>query len=166
MRQLKGFICLGLMVSLLGMIVAVPLWAGAPPRDKANWDNLKQLAPGQEIIQVVLHDAKSYQGLFQNVSDQAMVVRLATGDQIFPRESILRVSSKGRSHRGRNAGIGAAIGVGVGAALSSAFAHYASNEGGNSAAYAGGAVAVFTGIGAGVGAALPTGGWHDVYRAR
>jgi hypothetical protein len=165
MSQLKRLMCLGL-VSIFGLMVTVPLRADTPPQDKANWDNLKQLPPGQEIIQVVLNDAKSYRGIFQKVSDHAMVVRLATGDQIFPRENILRVSSKGRSHRGRNAGIGAAIGVGVGAALGSAFARYASNEGSNPAAYLAGAVAVFTGMGAGVGAALPTGGWRDVYRAR
>ena len=70
---------------------------------------------GQEI-QVVLNDAKSYRGKFQSVSDEGLVVSLATDEQTFTKQSVLRVSSKGQGRRGRNIGIGALIGVGGGAA--------------------------------------------------
>jgi hypothetical protein len=64
-----------------------------------NWDNLKELAPGQRI-RIVLNDAKSYTGQFQSVTDAGIVVRLASGDQAFERQSVLRVSTQGKSHRG------------------------------------------------------------------
>jgi hypothetical protein len=110
MSQLKHTLCLGLLVSIFGLLVGVPLWAAEPQRDNSNWDNLKQLASGQEI-KVVLNDAKSFQGKFQSVSDEALVIRLATGEQTFNRQSVLRVSSNGQSHRLRNAALGAVIGV-------------------------------------------------------
>src|SRR5713226_4051697 len=83
-------------------VTAVPLHAAHPQAEKANWDNLKNLAPG-ELIQVVLNDAKSLRGGFQTVSDETIVVRVATGDPTFARQTILRVSSKRSGHRGRNA---------------------------------------------------------------
>ena len=100
-------------IETLLLLLMVPGF-GLAQSSQNNWDNLKQLAPGQQI-RVVLNDAKSYEAKFQSVTDDAIVVRLATGDQTFPRQSVLRVSSKHRSHRGRNALIG--VGVGVATAL-------------------------------------------------
>ena len=127
-----------------------------------NWDNLKRLAPGDDI-RIVLNDKKSYKAEFQSVTDEAVVVRLAAGDQAFDRQSVLRVSTQGKSHRLRNAALGTAIGVGLGAILA------ASTSRNDSDAQAIGWVVIppLTGAaGAGVGAFLPTGGWHDVFRAR
>jgi hypothetical protein len=161
MSQLKHTLCLGLLVSIFGLLVGVPLWAAEPQRDNSNWDNLKQLASGQEI-KIVLNDAKSFQGKFQSVSDEALVIRLATGEQTFNRQSVLRVSSNGQSHRLRNAALGAVIGVVGGAAIGAAGGH---GEFAPLLPALGGAI-IGLPIGTGVGAALPTGGWHDVYRAR
>ncbi len=143
-----------LVVFVLGLMVGVPVAAGRPRPEKANWDNVKQLLPGEEI-RVVLNDAKSYRGLLQTVTDEGIAVRLATGDQTFARENILRVSSKGQSQRGRNAAIGAGIGtVAMGAAAAVAIG----SGWGMLFGLPGG------GLGTIVGAVLPTGGWHDVYR--
>lgn len=89
--------------------------AAGRKQDKTNWDNLKQLAPNEQI-RIVLNDAKSYRGEFQSVSDEAIEVRLATGEQTFSRESVLRVSTRGPSHPGQKALIGAGIGATAGAA--------------------------------------------------
>jgi hypothetical protein len=128
-----------------------------------NWDNLKRLAPGDDI-RIVLNDKKSYKAKFQSVSDEAIVVRLATGDQAIERQSVLRVSTKGASHRTRNALIGAGVGAGVGAA---GFGICDYREvipcGGEGAAIGAVFVAPF---GAAAGALVPTGRWHDVYRGR
>jgi hypothetical protein len=134
-----------------------------------NWDNLKQLAPGQQI-RVVLNDAKSYKAGFQSVTDDAIVVRLATGDQTFERQNVLRVSTQGNNHRRRNALIGLAVGMGAGIIVG-----VASPELGQGKCAQGSCVdagtASLTGaagaaVGAVTGAVIPTGGWHDVYRAR
>ena len=152
---------------LWGMLILalVPLPSSAQSA-KDSWSNLNQLARGQQI-QVVLNDAKSYSGQFQSVSDDGLVFRVAGEEQTLQRQDILRVSTKGASHRARNALIGAGIGAGVGAAAFGVCPQGGYREvvpcGGRGAAI--GAV-MFVPLGAAVGAVMPTGGWHDVYRAR
>jgi hypothetical protein len=151
-----------LVIVLLGMVTFAPPAAAAPPQDKRNWDNLKQLAPNEQV-RIVLNDARSYRGEFQSVSEGAIVVRLATGAQSFAKENVLRVSTKGASHTRRNALIGAAVGFGAGTAIVAVAC--LSND-------CKGAVAPILGatagapVGALVGFVIPTGGWRDVYRAR
>ena len=155
MNRLKHSLYSGFVVSILGLMMGVQFAAAKPRPELASWDNLKRLLPGEEI-RVVLNDGKSYRGLLQTVTDQEVAVRLATGDQTFARENILRISAKGESHRGRNAAEGAAIGaLGVGAAISIAAANPLGMFAG---LFLGG------GPGALIGAVLPTGGWRDVYR--
>ena len=130
---------------------------------QANWDNLKGLMSGDDI-RVVINDKKSFKARFQSVSEEAIVVRLATGDQAYERQNVFRVSTKGASHRGRNALIGAGVGAGLGAA---GFGICDYREvipcGGRGAAIGAVFVAPFGAI---AGALVPTGRWHDVYRAR
>jgi hypothetical protein len=128
-----------------------------------NWDNLKQLAPGQQI-RLVLNDAKSYRGQFRAVSDEAIMARVATGEQTFERQNVLRVSAKGKSRRGRNVLIGAAIGAGLGGVAVGMDCHYGRGGCGAAGAVLGAPFAAA--LGAGFAAVIPTGGWHDVYRAR
>ena len=156
MTQLDRTLCLKLAVSILWLMTSVPLATAKPRPEKANWDNVKQLLPGEKI-RIKLNNAKSCEGLLQSVTDDGMVVRLATGEQTFTRQNIVRVSQKGQSNRGRNAGLGALIGAGSGAAVGGAIA-------GPPGALLG---ALFLGMppGALVGAVIPTGGWRDVYRA-
>ena len=136
---------------------------------QSDWDDLKQLAAGQQI-RIVLNDAKSYNAAFQSVTGDAIVVRLANGDQTFERQSVLRVSTQGKSHRGRNALIGLAVGTGAGIIVGAASPELGQGTCGQgscvnaaSVALPGAAGAV---VGAVIGAAIPTGRWHDVYRAR
>jgi hypothetical protein len=145
-------------------IIGALLLAGSASAQKPpdSWDNLKQLVPG-EAVRVVLNDAKSYQGKFELVSDEAITVRLAAAEQSFARQDILRVSAKGDPHRMRNALIGAGIGAGVAGALAAKNYHNDPESG----AYAVALGIPFAAVaGAGVGAVMPTGGWHDIYRAR
>ena len=147
-------------ISVSRLMTGAPLRAAEPPPEKANWDNLKSLAPGEEI-RVVLKDAKSYRGRLQAVSDEAITLRLAAGEQSIARQDILRVSAKGNSHRLRNALIGAGLGAGItGAAVAASIRN--DPEAINGVV----AIPIVALVGAGVGAVMPTGGWHDVYRAR
>jgi hypothetical protein len=142
---------------------------GDDSKNQAAWDKLKKLSAGQEI-QVVENGATSTSGRFRSVTDEAMVMSTASGEQTLNRQSILRVSSKGKGHRKRNALIGAGIGAGAGAGIGAA-----------ADASCGGCtngfpqlhnlgVYVFTPVGAIagaiVGAVLPSGAWHEIYRAR
>jgi hypothetical protein len=152
--QLKRTLCFGIVVSILGLTTGVRLGTARPRPEKANWENVKQLLPSEEV-KVVLKDAKPHRGLLQTVTDEDLVLRLATGEQKFARQDILRVSSKGQSHRGRNAATGAAIGA---LAMGAAAAGAIGSGWGMLLGLPGG------GLGAIVGAVLPTGGWRDVYR--
>ncbi len=148
-------------LSLL-LLLMVPGFGLAQP-SQSNWDSLKKLAPEKQI-RIVLNDAKSYTGQFQSASDEGLVVRTGGTDQTLERQNILRVSTKGASHRARNAFIGAGVGAGVGAA---GFGVCDYREvipcGGTGAAI--GAVFIAP-VGAVAAALVPTGRWHDVYRAR
>jgi len=77
---------------LLGSIGISAVYAKEAKSPQANWDNLKGLTPGDDI-HIVLNDKKTYRAQFQSVSEESIVVRLATGDQAFDRQSVLRVST-------------------------------------------------------------------------
>jgi hypothetical protein len=167
MRQVKSVVCLGLLCLFLGIAASPAL--GDDDKNQANWDRLKQLSAGQEI-QVVQNDAKSSRGNFRSVTDEAIVVNTAAGEQTVARQSILRVSSKGEGHRMRNTLIGAGVGAGAGLGIGAAADHHQACTGlcFNILPNAGKEIATPLGAIAGaiVGAVVPTGGWHVIYRAR
>jgi hypothetical protein len=156
------FPALALLV-MQSMVIAAQ--AAAHPRDQASWSNLTQLVPGAEV-KVVLRNKKSYQSKFQSLGDEAIVVAMPHSEQSFERQNVLRVSTRGKSHRLRNTLVGAAVGAGAGvgfAGLADAedYFHFSmTNQ--NYKIF----IPSFTVVGAIVGAALPTGRWRVVYRSR
>lgn len=169
MKPARRTLTIGLSVVLLELMMAASLCAAESTSTKGNWENLRKLAPGDNI-RIVLNDMKSYEANFQSVSDEAIVVRLETGEQSFARESVLRVSSKRTSHRRRNAFIGLMLGGAAGAIVAVASPELGQGTCAQGSCVDAGIVSalgfVGGGLGAGIGAAIPTGGWHDVYRAR
>jgi len=144
----------------------------------SNWDNLNSLTPGQEI-RVVMNNVKSYQGEFESSSDGGITLRQAAGEQTLERKDVLRVSwKKGQNHQPRNMLIGMVVGGGAGLGTGLAANHviwshvnctegplfhcgYPPNPHWEIILTSVGAFA-----GAVIGGAIPTGGWHEVYRAR
>ena len=164
MRPLKGILCLGLLFLSLG--IANRAAGGDDHKNQANWDKLKQLSDGQEV-EVVENGAVSNRGSFRSLTDEAMVVTMVTGEKTISRQKIVRVSSKGQKHRTRNALIGAGIGAGAGAGIGAAATSCTSGCFGFTRGNAMGVLSAVGAIGGAiVGAVLPTGGWHEVYRAR
>jgi hypothetical protein len=163
MRLIKTMVCPGLLFLSL-LFSTNPALGG--DKNQAGWDKLRQLSAGEEI-QVVQNDAKSSRGRFRSVSDDAIVIGLAAGEQTISRQSVLRVSSKGKGHRMRNALIGFGIGAGAGAGIG---AGADASCTGNCSWFPNLGVEIFTPVGAivggVVGAVVPTGGWHEIYRAR
>lgn len=146
---------------VLLFLILVPVFGMAQPT-KDTWDNLRRLASGQQI-RIVLNGAKSYSGQFESVSNDGLTVRTGAGEQPFERQNVLRVSTKGESHRLRNSLLDLGVGVGVGAAIA---AGGTSNDSEARAIVMPIGVLVGAGAGAGGGAAIPTRGWYDVYGAR
>ncbi len=167
-----------LLLALLGACFSA---CAATARDSkgqlSNWDNLKSLTPGQEV-RVVMNNVKSYQGKFESLSDDGITLRQAAGEQMLPRKDVLRVSWKGQSHRRRNVLIGTVVGAGLGLGAGLGADHVISSNANCTGGPAFGCgnppnphwaligTPVVASVGAVVGAVMPTGGWHDVYRAR
>jgi len=170
MRRVNSVVCLGFLFLSWGIATSPVLGGDNSGKNQANWDKLKSLSPGQEI-QVVQNDAKSTSGNFRSTTDEAIVVSTASGEQTISRQSILRISSKGKGHRKRNALIGAGIGAGAGAGIGAAIDASANSGSGSFGPWFPhlgiemvtplGAI-----VGAIVGAVIPSGGWHEIYRAR
>lgn len=162
MQQGKKFARLTLVIMFLALVAMAPQVAAAQGKDKHNWDNLKRLAHNQQI-QMVLTDAKTYRGEFQSFSGEAIVVRVASGVQTFARNDVLRISARGKRHSKRNVLIGTAVGFGVGMAAGAAICASDSCSSGAELSILG---LVGAPLGALAGYVAPTGGWHDIYRAR
>ncbi len=160
MRMLRGTYWMELFLSAI-VLAPASLFGAAPKPALAQWGNLQDLKPGDEI-RVVLNDKKSYAGRFQQATEDHLTVRLASGGQSFAKEEILRVSVKGRSHRMRNAAIGLGIGVGLGLAIA---AKDSNDSEAQNIDLAFGAPLAGAG-GAAIGALVSSSGWRDVYRAR
>jgi hypothetical protein len=171
--SLGAFVALALLVACFSTGMA----SGQDSMGRSSsWENLKSLTPGREIL-VVMNNVKSYLGKFESLSDGGITLRQAAGEETLPRKDVLRVSWKGQSHRRRNALIGAAGGaaLGLGAGLGAdhiIWGHANCTEG--PAFGCGGppnphwaliGTPVVGLAGAAIGAVLPTGGWHEVYRA-
>jgi len=168
MTTAKNRICLGLLVFALAMATSPGFGEGN--QDQAAWDSLRQLTIGQPV-RVVQKDTKSISGKFVRVTDEAFVLGTAAGEETFSRQSIQRISSKGQGHRKRNTLIGAGIGAGAGAVIGAATGGprpctgFCFGPTFSRGEVAGVLAVVGAAVGAIIGAVIPTGGWHDVYRA-
>jgi hypothetical protein len=135
---------------------------------KDSWDDLKQLRPAQKI-EVVDTTMKTLKGAFVPVSDAAISLDAGKGEESVERQNVLRVSTRGEGHRGRNALIGLAVGAGAGVVVAVVSPELGTGKCAQGSCVDAGTVSMvgFWGgvLGAGLGAAIPTGGRHDVYRA-
>ena len=110
-------------VALL-VIAALAMPAGASV-DLTSWDNLRQLAAGQQI-EIARNQAEALKGEFVRVTDEAVTVRTRRGEVTAARSEIIEVrrTSVGRKDTwvgaGVGAGAGALIGLGAGEALANA----------------------------------------------
>jgi hypothetical protein len=130
----------------------------------ADWGVLKSIAVGAEV-RIVVSGRSALQGSLVGVTDDSFLLHSGSGQQTFGRQEVMRVSVKKKSHRKRNVLIGLAAGAGVGlvAGLASQCA------GGSCFVLSRGELtAVTTTVGAGVGTlvgvAIPSGGWHKIYK--
>jgi hypothetical protein len=157
-----------LVLALLAVCFSAGAASGEDSKGRlSSWDNLRSLTPGEEI-RVVMSNVKSHEGKFEALGDDGITLRQKEGKQTLARKDILRVSRKtGESHRERNALIGAAIGAGLGLGGGLAADHAICTICPATPRYWALIGPPVVGLpGAAIGAVIPTGGWHDVYRAR
>lgn len=160
------------MLWILGMGMVLPLRGAGPQTEQAGWENLKTIARGDQVM-VVLNGAQSMLGRFETFTAGSITLQAKSGEQSFTRENVRRISARGQKHRGRNVLMGALIGAGAGLGIG-AMADRRANCGPSGPFLCGlfpnlgkeigtplGAI-----VGGMVGLALPTGRWHEIYRAR
>jgi hypothetical protein len=137
-------------------------------QSSASWDAVRELAPGSQI-RVTTLDGHKLQGSLQSVTDDAIVLATSKSFQTFGRPAIAKISVKRQGHRGRNALIGLGVGAGAGLVAGEIHDHGCPASG---CAFIGknAGKEVLTPLGAligvTIGALVPTGGWHDIYRAK
>jgi hypothetical protein len=165
-----------LALALLGVCFSAAMASGQDSKAQlSSWDNLNSLVPGEETL-VVMNDVKSHQGKFESSSDSGITLREKKGELTLARKDIFRVSQiVGHDHSTRNALIGITVGATTGAAIGLKHYYRYSNCTLGPEFNCGyppnlNLLAWLTPVsalgGAAVGGLLPTGGWHDVYRAR
>jgi len=129
-----------------------------------DWTNVVGLSRGSEV-RVVLAGGRTVRGFLQSATQDALEMNAPTSQETLPRAGVKRVQLKRPGHRGRNTliglGGGAAGGLAIGAAADARL---------NGDWFQNLAKATLTPLGAiigtVIGVAIPTGGWHDVYRVR
>ncbi|PYT30259.1 MAG: hypothetical protein DMG58_14690 [Acidobacteria bacterium] len=164
MTQLTRILFVVPLIASLGPMTISSLLASEPSTPQASWNNLGNLARGDEV-KVVVNHASAQRGAFQSMTGDAMVVHFPTGDQTFERQSVTQVLVKRDGHRGRHALIGLLVGtgagLGVGAASDVAVHDNWFPNFGKGLFTPAGAI-----VGATIGALVPSGGWKKIYEAR
>jgi hypothetical protein len=86
---------------------------------QSSWDSLRGLSAGQKI-RVVGADSKKHSGVLESVSDTAIALRDANGEESIPRQDVRSVKLLRSDRRLRNTLIGLGIGAGAGAGIGAA----------------------------------------------
>ncbi len=142
------------------IIIACGL-AYAEPTGK--WDDVARLMPTSQIL-VETTGSKPLQGTLESVTDDVVVIKRSEKQEPIARNSIIRLAVRTTSHRLRNSLIGLAVGTAIGIGVAAIDAHTCT---GLLCGLGGVTLLPFEMIGGtAVGAAVPTGGWLDVYRTR
>ncbi len=126
-----------------------------------NWDNLRQLAPGQKI-EVVDSKMKTLKGSFVSVSDEALSLQVGKSEESVLRVNVVRVSVRDTSHRARNMALAAGVIGGIALIPSAIVIGQQSNEG-NTCTACVAAIAAGFGGGAALGA-IPSN--RTIYRVK
>jgi hypothetical protein len=146
------------------LCAALAASAGAQPQaSTGSWANLSEVAPGTET-RVSVSGGRTLRGSLQKVTSDSLAINAAKSQETLLRTDIKRVDLKRNGRRGRNTLIGLGIGAGGGLAVGAGV-----DSGNHTGWFPNFGKAVFTPLGAIVGAivgvAIPTGGWHQIYRA-
>jgi hypothetical protein len=145
-------------------VVVVLLLIAVGNAQTGDWATVQALAPG-ESIKVALQNGSTTHGKFQSASNTGLMIGSGARQETLLRENIRSVSVKHNGHRGRHALIGAAIGAGAGLGIGIAVDNDCTKTSIVCTGNRGKAILTpaFALIGAAFGAALPAGGWREVY---
>ncbi len=105
------------MRNMLSLIWALAIsCASVAQTSQSSWSNLSGLQVGQKI-QVVEMTSKKHSGNFVSVSDSAISLKNAAGEEAVQKQDVRSVKLMKGKHRLRNSMIGAGVGAGAGAGI-------------------------------------------------
>ena len=152
------------MSTIIKAAVAVVMCVGlaSGQANPVGWQRVQSIDPGHTIR--VQTANKQHDGTFVKASDADITFQSREDGQVtVARSEVLRVHARSKSHRMRNAIIGAAIGGAASAVLYGTLGVLLQNEGSDDVAQV---VLTPIAMGAGIGAILPTGRLKKVYDAQ
>ncbi len=128
----------------------------------ATWSSIQALPAGSEVR--IAAGPRTVRGKIDRVTDDSLALTSAKGQEMFTQQEISRVWVKKPGHRKRNAliGLGIGAGVGLGVGLSAASCTGLGCIGADAIEI--GAPLGLAVVGTAIGAAIPTGGWREIYR--
>lgn len=100
-----------LLICILGLS-----YAASARIDESSWTALNGLQPGQNI-QVVDSSSKKHSGIFMRISDTAISLQVASGEEAIQKDDVRTVKLIANKRRARNTLIGGAVGGGIGAGI-------------------------------------------------
>ncbi len=129
-----------------------------------NWDDLKQLTPGQKV-EVVDSKMKTLKGAFVSFTDEAISLQVGKSEESVPRTNVVRVSVRDTSHRARNMALAAGVIGGITLIPAVLVIEESSNEGGCGSSCGAAVTAIAAGFGGGAAlGAIP--GSRTIYRVK
>lgn len=147
------------LVFVIAAGISTPAWTRET--EKADWQSLNTLRSGEKI-EVVDSSSRTQKGSFVGFSEESMSLMIDATHVDVPRFEVQRVTSLGRSRRGRNAIIGALIGAGAGV-VAGIIAGQSYHEEGETGLFMLLTLPVGTAGGALIGACVPS--HPEIYRA-
>lgn len=157
-----------IVAGIVAIALLEPALMLAKDSNVTSWQNLKQLAAGQEI-EVTKTEGRPVRGAFLGFVDQSISLREKQQEIAIPRADVARVQLR-PAKRGRYLWIGAAVGAGAGAGVGLGIGEGVANESGGDFRNLKPAITgVSAGLGALVGAVIGStiGGRHaTIYMAR
>lgn len=105
----QGLLTIMIILLLCGCVLGI---------DEHLWASLQQLKEGQSI-ELVQKDMKSHEGTFLRFSQESISLREKGTELTVERSQILRINSRGKPKRFRNALIGGLLGSVIGSVASS-----------------------------------------------
>jgi hypothetical protein len=114
-----GFQIMFAVVMISSILLPSALWAQGASTSNVNkneWRSLESVRVGDKI-RVVQTDSKAWKGRFLALSEEAISLRVNGNAMTIERPKVLRVESREKNKRLRNALIGMAIGGGIGLAI-------------------------------------------------
>jgi hypothetical protein len=129
-----------------------------------NWDDLKQLTPGQKV-EVVDSKVKTLKGAFVSFTDEAISLQVGKSEESVARAIFVRVSVRDTSHRARNMVLASGVIGGIMLIPAVLVIGESSNEGGCGSRCHAAEAAIAAGFGGGLAlGAIP--GSRTIYRIK